>query len=59
MRRMTEAYVVIKRILNSKGVQVYNATRGGKLEVFPRIDLDDLIGKDKKRMRQKWRKSDD
>ena len=48
MRRMTEAYVVIKRILNSKGVQVYNATRGGKLEVFPRIDLDDLIGKDKK-----------
>lgn len=48
MRRMTEAYMVIKRILNNKGVHVYNATRGGKLEVFPRVDFDDLIGKGKK-----------
>nr|WP_210410363.1 6-hydroxymethylpterin diphosphokinase MptE-like protein [Leptospira meyeri] len=31
-----------KKILNELGVEVYNATRGGKLEVFPRVSIDTL-----------------
>lgn len=29
--------------LNSRGVKVFNATRGGKLEVFPRVSFDDVF----------------
>lgn len=28
---------------NAHGIRIYNATRGGKLEVFPRIDFDSLF----------------
>ena len=28
-----------------KKTKIYNATRGGKLEVFERIDLDELLNK--------------
>ncbi|PJZ86286.1 hypothetical protein CH366_09285 [Leptospira harrisiae] len=31
-----------KEILNDLGVEVFNATRGGKLEVFPRVSIDTL-----------------
>ncbi|TGM44518.1 DUF115 domain-containing protein [Leptospira biflexa] len=31
-----------KKIMNDKGVNVFNATRGGKLEVFPRVSIDSL-----------------
>lgn len=30
--------------LSKRDVKVYNATRGGKLEVFPRVDFDELMG---------------
>jgi len=33
----------MKRHCDSRGIQVYNATRGGKLEVFPRVDFDTLF----------------
>ncbi len=32
-----------KEFASEHGVTIYNATRGGKLEVFPRIDIDTLI----------------
>lgn len=40
----TEAYMDVERLCRHKGnVRVFNATRGGKLEVFERIDLDSLL----------------
>lgn len=39
----TKAFMDIKQYADSKGVEIYNATRGGKLEVFPRVDFDHLF----------------
>jgi FkbM family methyltransferase len=36
--KMEEAYVEALRVTRSKGVQIFNATIGGKLEIFPRVD---------------------
>lgn len=36
-------YKNLKRLADLKGVHVYNATRGGALEVFPRIAFDELF----------------
>lgn len=42
--RLTRTYEACRRYAQQAGnVTVYNATRGGKLEVFPRIDLDTLF----------------
>lgn len=38
-------YSFIKSIQSSLDVNIYNATRGGKLEEFPRVALEDIIGK--------------
>lgn len=38
-----------KKAIESKGKKIMNATRGGKLEVFERVDLDELF--------DKWRKT--
>jgi len=43
VRRMEEAYRVAGVHLVGQGVQVFNATRGGQLEVFPRVDFDSLF----------------
>ncbi|MDR6121909.1 hypothetical protein QFZ87_001506 [Bacillus sp. SLBN-46] len=40
---MTEAYVSAKKYCDLSGVRIFNATRGGKLEVFPRVNFDDLF----------------
>lgn len=32
-----------KEFADSHGIEIYNATRGGKLEVFPRVELDLLL----------------
>lgn len=37
------AYVSAYRNTTSRGVKIYNATRGGKLEVFERVDFDALF----------------
>ena len=37
------AYRVAKEYAEKKGVKVFNATRGGKLEVFERVGLDSLF----------------
>lgn len=39
----TLAYVSAYRYARYHGVEIYNATRGGKLEIFPRVEFDALI----------------
>ena len=41
--RMIFHYEQAKRVCDSIGVEVYNATVGGKLEVFPRVDYEQLF----------------
>lgn len=36
-------YEVAKKYAESHGIKIYNATRGGKLEVFERVNFDTLI----------------
>jgi len=40
---ITKSHVAAKKILSDRGVNVYNATVGGELEVYPRVDIDDLV----------------
>lgn len=40
---MLEAYKEAKRATNARGVAIYNAGVGGKLEVFPRVPYADLF----------------
>lgn len=37
------AYEYMKKIADSKGVKIYNATRGGRVETFPRVNLEDIL----------------
>lgn len=41
--KSTLTYVAMKEQCDQRGIRVYNATRGGKLEVFPRVDFDSLF----------------
>ncbi len=41
-------YETAKRYAGEHGIKIYNATRGGKLEVFPRKSLEDILGKSSK-----------
>lgn len=38
------AYMSAKKYADDNGIKIYNATRGGKLEVFERVNFDDIIG---------------
>lgn len=40
---MTQAYLSAKQHCYKMGVSIFNATRGGKLEVFPRVNFDNLF----------------
>lgn len=42
-QKMTDSYQYVKKQLDSLGIHVYNATRGGELEVFERRNFDDLF----------------
>ncbi len=42
-KQVTLAYQSAKQYADSHGIEIYNATRGGKLEVFPRVDFDELF----------------
>lgn len=44
LARMEQAYSEARRFLDAKGIPVRNATVGGKLEVFERVDYADLFG---------------
>lgn len=41
----TQSFIDLKKYADKKGVKIFNATRGGKLEVFPRVDFDKLFNK--------------
>ena len=40
---MNKAYITAKDYADVNGIKIYNATRGGKLEWFPRILLEEVI----------------
>ena len=39
----TRAFISLKRFCDMRKVEIINATRGGKLEVFPRVSFDEII----------------
>ncbi len=44
---MNKSYELAKEFAKKHGVNIYNATRGGKLEVFERVDFDTLFTEQK------------
>ena len=44
LERQQAAFISAKDYFEANGRQIFNATRGGKLEVFPRVDFDQVIG---------------
>jgi len=40
---MEQAYRKTKKIFEIDGRKIFNATKGGKLEVFERVDYDDIF----------------
>jgi Protein of unknown function DUF115 len=42
IERMEAAYTALRDWGNRIGVKIFNATRGGHLEIFPRVDFDSL-----------------
>ena len=42
---MNKAFISVAHYINNGDIdlEVYNATRGGMLEVFPRVDLDEVF----------------
>lgn len=42
-KRMGAAYQCARNYAEENGIHIYNATRGGKLEVFERVEFDDLF----------------
>ena len=47
--KSTLAYKSAKKYADEHGIKIYNATRGGKLEVFERVDFDSLFPEDDKK----------
>lgn len=41
--KMIMTYQVAKKYADAYGIKIYNATRGGKLEVFERVNFDDVV----------------
>ncbi|MGI6226644.1 MAG: 6-hydroxymethylpterin diphosphokinase MptE-like protein [Peptococcales bacterium] len=42
--RMIFSYKEAKKYADNNNIKIFNATRGGMLEVFPRVDLDEVLG---------------
>lgn len=42
--KILRAYQAAKEYANTHNIQIYNATRGGYLEIFERVDFDKLFG---------------
>ena len=47
--KTTIAYQAAKKYADKHDIKIYNATRGGKLEVFERVDFDSLFPEDDKK----------
>jgi hypothetical protein len=45
IRRLEREYGFAREYAEARGIKIYNATRGGKLEVFERVDFDSLFRK--------------
>ena len=43
MQTLEYAYTIAKEYGDTHGIKIYNATRGGKLEVFERVNFDELM----------------
>ena len=43
--RMQAAYESAREYADAHGIKIYNATRGGELEVFERVNFDCLFGR--------------
>ncbi|MCH5252491.1 MAG: DUF115 domain-containing protein [Lachnospiraceae bacterium] len=41
--RSMEVYSLINKYAAKHGIRIYNATRGGNLELFPRVKLEDIV----------------
>lgn len=41
--RMEKSYIKSKEVFEARGFKVFNATKGGKLEVFDRVEFNDLF----------------
>lgn len=39
----TRAFLVMREYCDKNNIEIYNATRGGRLEVFQRVDLDEVF----------------
>jgi hypothetical protein len=44
LERLDKEYIAAKEYADTHGIKIYNATRGGRLEVFERVDFDNLFG---------------
>jgi len=45
LERQEAAFISAREYYESNGRRIFNATRGGKLEVFPRVDFDEVISR--------------
>lgn len=43
LEQTESAYQLARKVATERGVEILNATRGGYLEVFPRVNFDDLF----------------
>lgn len=41
--RSMEVYALLNEYASKHGIRIYNATRGGNLEIFPRVKLEDVL----------------
>ena len=53
VERATKAYKKISEYAQQKGVKIYNATRGGALEVFPRKSIEEILADEEKTQKKK------
>lgn len=44
VNHLSESFEIAQDYAAKNGIRIYNATRGGKLEVFPRVTLEDVLG---------------
>lgn len=43
LEKTTKAYESAKKFFENKDIKIYNATRGGKLEVYTRVNFDEIV----------------
>jgi hypothetical protein len=43
VEQMNQSYMMAHKFANARGISLMNATRGGFLEAFPRVNFDDIV----------------